>query len=110
MVELVLQQNRFQLGINDVRKVTQLLYVHPLCLAGLGNVTSFYTIEITFNSSAKNAAKGLEETGSEWYSSSSKNTAAILCAGCGRRSLSCNKTVYRYKNLIYASTQSRGTY
>ena len=105
MVESVQQQNIFQLGINDVRKVTQRLYAHPLCLAELGNITaSLYTIDITFNSSAKNVAKGLEDTGSEWYSSSSKNTAAILCAGCGRRSLSCNKTVYKYKNLIDVST------
>ena len=110
MGELVQQQNRLQLGINDVHKVIQLLYAHLLCLAALGNVTSLYiVIQITFNSSAKNVANGLEGTGSEWYSSSSKNTAAILCAGCGRRSRSCNNTVCQYTD-CNVSTSHNSTY
>ena len=44
MVELVLQQNRLQLGTNDVHKAVQLLYAHLLCSAALGNETTFYTI------------------------------------------------------------------
>lgn len=57
------------------------LFVHPLYWANTDITSTFIVLLFTFSSSAKNAAKGFDNTGSEWYSSRIKKIAAILCAG-----------------------------